>query len=98
MKAATIAVNGDPYCTMITDFFILALHGICVNNVWLQQDSATYHTYHATSVKRLVAVKQDEMVILIVRQETAIPHRLTISCGVRLKISVMPTNHRQLNI
>lgn len=45
---ATITVNGDTYRTMITDFFVPALHGIDVNDVWFQQDGATCHTSHAT--------------------------------------------------
>ena len=33
---------------MITDFFLLTLDGIDVDNVWFQQDGATCHTSHAT--------------------------------------------------
>ena len=45
---ATITVNGDTYRTMITDFFVPALDGIDMDNVWFQQDDATCHTPHAT--------------------------------------------------
>ena len=45
---ATVTVNGDTYRTMITDFFVPALDGIDVDNVWFQQDGATCHTSHAT--------------------------------------------------
>ena len=34
--------------TMITDFFVPALYGIDVNDVWFQQDGTTCHTSHAT--------------------------------------------------
>jgi len=40
---ATVTVNGDTYRTMITDFFVPALDGIDVDNVWFQQDGATCH-------------------------------------------------------
>ena len=30
------------------DFFVTALHGIDVNDVWFEQNGATCHTYHVT--------------------------------------------------
>ena len=33
---------------MITDFSVTVLHGINENDVWFQQNVATYHTSHAT--------------------------------------------------
>ena len=44
----TITVNGDTYSIIKSDFFIPTLDAINVNDVWFQQDSATYHTYHVT--------------------------------------------------
>ena len=35
-------------CTIITNLFVAALHGINVNDVWFQQDGATCHTPYAT--------------------------------------------------
>ena len=73
-------VNGVTYRTVITDFFVLALHGIHVNNDWFQQDGTACHNSHATilmpqsiySVKRLMAVQLGEMVLSIGRQENTI--------------------------
>ena len=36
-EGATITANADTY-RMITDFFVLSLHGIHVNDFWFQQD------------------------------------------------------------
>ena len=47
-RGLTITVNADMYSTIITDFFVLAFHGIDVNVVWFQQDNVTYYTSHAT--------------------------------------------------
>ena len=42
-------VYEDTYRIMITNFLVLALHGIDVNDVWFQQDTATSHiTFHVT--------------------------------------------------
>ena len=45
---AAVTVNGDTYRTMLTDFIVPALEDIDVDNVWFQQDGATFHTSHAT--------------------------------------------------
>ena len=34
---STITVNADTYRTMKTDFFLSAIHGIDVNNVWFYE-------------------------------------------------------------
>ena len=39
----TIAVNGDTFRTMITDFFVPALHGGDMNEVWFQKDFILCH-------------------------------------------------------
>ena len=44
----SITDYGYTFRTMITDFFIPALHGIDVNDVWMQQDGAIWSTCHAT--------------------------------------------------
>ncbi|GFX98795.1 transposable element Tc3 transposase [Trichonephila clavipes] len=41
-------VNGDRYRAMITNFFIPELNNHDVQELWFQQDGATYHTARAT--------------------------------------------------
>ncbi|GFW67963.1 uncharacterized protein TNCV_1617241 [Trichonephila clavipes] len=43
-----VTVNGDRYRAMITNFFIFELNIHDVQELWLQQDSATCHTARAT--------------------------------------------------
>ncbi|GFX26543.1 uncharacterized protein TNCV_4535551 [Trichonephila clavipes] len=43
-----VTVNGDRYRAMITDFFIPELNNHDVQELWFQQDGATYHTARAT--------------------------------------------------
>ncbi|GFV57123.1 uncharacterized protein TNCV_99561 [Trichonephila clavipes] len=43
-----VAVNGDRYRAMITNFFIPELNNHDVQELWFQQDGATYHTARAT--------------------------------------------------
>ncbi|GFX43988.1 putative DD41D transposase [Trichonephila clavipes] len=43
-----VAVNGDRYRAMITNFFIPELNNHDVQELWFQQDGATCHTAHAT--------------------------------------------------
>ena len=61
---ATMTVNGDTYRTMIIDFFVPALHGIAVNDVWFQHDGESIYC-----IKRLMTT---EIVMSISRQEIAI--------------------------
>ena len=41
-------VNADSYRIMITNFFVTALHGIAVNDVWFQKNDATCRTSQST--------------------------------------------------
>ncbi|GFU94147.1 DUF4817 domain-containing protein [Trichonephila clavipes] len=43
-----VTVNGDRYRAMITNFFIPELNNHDVQELWFQQDGATYHTARAT--------------------------------------------------
>ncbi|GFV48789.1 uncharacterized protein TNCV_3705201 [Trichonephila clavipes] len=43
-----VTVNGDQYRAMITKFFIPELNNHDVQELWFQQDGATYHTARAT--------------------------------------------------
>ncbi|GFX94298.1 transposable element Tc3 transposase [Trichonephila clavipes] len=43
-----ITVNGDRYRAMITNFFIPELKNHVLQELWFQQDGATYHTARAT--------------------------------------------------
>ncbi|GFY07000.1 putative DD41D transposase [Trichonephila clavipes] len=43
-----VTVNGDRYRVMITNFFIPELNNHDVQELWFQQDGATYHTARAT--------------------------------------------------
>ncbi|GFS60855.1 DUF4817 domain-containing protein [Trichonephila clavipes] len=43
-----VTVNGDRYRAMITNFFIPELSNHDVQELWFQQDGATYHTARAT--------------------------------------------------
>ncbi|GFW09308.1 putative transposable element [Trichonephila clavipes] len=43
-----VTVNGDRYRAMITNFFIPGLNNRDVQELWFQQDGATYHTARAT--------------------------------------------------
>ncbi|GFT13763.1 putative transposable element [Trichonephila clavipes] len=43
-----VNVNGDRYRAMITNFFIPELNNSGVQELWFQQDGATYHTARAT--------------------------------------------------
>ncbi|GFS52648.1 transposable element Tc3 transposase [Trichonephila clavipes] len=43
-----VIVNGDRYRAMITNFFIPVLNNHDVQELWFQQDGATYHTARAT--------------------------------------------------
>ncbi|GFW65388.1 uncharacterized protein TNCV_396541 [Trichonephila clavipes] len=43
-----VAVNGDRYRAMITNFFIAELNNHDVQELWFQQDGATCHTARAT--------------------------------------------------
>ncbi|GFW21736.1 uncharacterized protein TNCV_2529351 [Trichonephila clavipes] len=43
-----VTVNGDRYRAMITIFFIPVLNNHDVQELWFQQDGATYHTARAT--------------------------------------------------
>ncbi|GFT75711.1 putative DD41D transposase [Trichonephila clavipes] len=43
-----VTVNGDRYRAMITNFFISELNNHDVQELWFQQDGATYHTARAT--------------------------------------------------
>ncbi|GFT69637.1 putative transposable element [Trichonephila clavipes] len=43
-----VTVNGDRYRTMIPNFFIPELNNHDVQELWFQQDCATYHTARAT--------------------------------------------------
>ncbi|GFU71330.1 transposable element Tc3 transposase [Trichonephila clavipes] len=43
-----VTVNGDQYRAMITNFFIPELNNHDVQQLWFQQDGATYHTARAT--------------------------------------------------
>ncbi|GFV95238.1 transposable element Tc3 transposase [Trichonephila clavipes] len=45
---ASMAVNGDRYRAMITNFFIPELNNHDVQELWFQQDGATCHTARAT--------------------------------------------------
>ncbi|GFU50241.1 putative DD41D transposase [Trichonephila clavipes] len=43
-----VTVNGDRYRAMITNFFIPELNNQDVQELWFQQDGATFHTARAT--------------------------------------------------
>ncbi|GFV26010.1 uncharacterized protein TNCV_2693761 [Trichonephila clavipes] len=43
-----VTVNGDRYRAMITNFFIPELNNHDVQELWFQQDGATWHTARAT--------------------------------------------------
>ncbi|GFY08664.1 uncharacterized protein TNCV_810971 [Trichonephila clavipes] len=43
-----VTANGDRYRAMITNFFIPELNNHNVQELWFQQDGATYHTARAT--------------------------------------------------
>ncbi|GFV46282.1 putative DD41D transposase [Trichonephila clavipes] len=43
-----VTVNGDRYRAMITNFFIPELNNHDVQELWFQQDGATFHTARAT--------------------------------------------------
>ncbi|GFX96626.1 uncharacterized protein TNCV_244131 [Trichonephila clavipes] len=43
-----VTVNGDRYTAMITNFFIPELNNHDVQELWFQQDGATWHTARAT--------------------------------------------------
>ncbi|GFV77632.1 uncharacterized protein TNCV_616521 [Trichonephila clavipes] len=43
-----VTVNGDRYRAMITNFFIPELNNHDIQELWFQQDGATYHTARAT--------------------------------------------------
>ncbi|GFW38436.1 putative LOC101896122 [Trichonephila clavipes] len=43
-----VTVNGDRYRAMITNFFISELNNHDVQELWFQQDGATFHTARAT--------------------------------------------------
>ncbi|GFU70824.1 liprin-alpha-2 [Trichonephila clavipes] len=47
-ESHNVTVNGDRYRAMITNFFIPELNNRDVQELWLQQDSATCHTARAT--------------------------------------------------
>ncbi|GFS67680.1 hypothetical protein TNCV_4363661 [Trichonephila clavipes] len=43
-----VAINGDRYRAMITNFFIPELNNHDLQELWFQQDGATCHTARAT--------------------------------------------------
>ncbi|GFX27143.1 uncharacterized protein TNCV_440491 [Trichonephila clavipes] len=47
-SVAILEINGDRYRAMITNFFIPELNNYDVQELWFQQDGATYHTARAT--------------------------------------------------
>ncbi|GFU18381.1 DUF4817 domain-containing protein [Trichonephila clavipes] len=47
-ESHNVTVNGDRYRAMITNFFIPELNNHDVQELWFQQDGATYHTARAT--------------------------------------------------
>ncbi|GFT15752.1 uncharacterized protein TNCV_4943091 [Trichonephila clavipes] len=47
-KCHNVTVNGDRYRAMITNFFNPELNNHDVQELWFQQDGATYHTAGAT--------------------------------------------------
>ncbi|GFW35012.1 transposable element Tc3 transposase [Trichonephila clavipes] len=47
-KGPNVTVNGDRYRAMITNFFMPELNNHDVQELWFQQDGATYHTARAT--------------------------------------------------
>ncbi|GFV18571.1 putative DD41D transposase [Trichonephila clavipes] len=47
-ECRNVTVNGDQYRAMITNFFIPELNNHDVQELWFQQDGATYHTARAT--------------------------------------------------
>lgn len=47
LKTMLVTVNGDRYRAMITEFFVHQLDNHDVQELWLQQDGATFHTVRA---------------------------------------------------
>ena len=100
-QGEAITVNVDQYRVMLNAFLFTKIEEEDIGNIWFQQNGTTYHIAEVALVV-LCPIFEDRIsaaeLMLFGQLGATIWHHWSIICGVPSKISVTPTNQRELTL